>query len=69
MRQEIRNNLNQIIGWLDDQGHRIQAQHRTKGVVGFYDKGNRITLDMYGRIYCYGDGSQSLVRDAERNLL
>lgn len=69
MRTEIRNDKNQIIGWLNDLGNQIQAQHRLKGIVGFYNKNSNITFYMNSKIYCFGNGAQCLVRDAERNLI
>ena len=68
MREEIRNDQNIVIGWLNDLGSQIQAQHRLKGIVGFYNKGTNITFRQNGKIYCYGNGAQCLVRDAERNI-
>ena len=69
MRQEIRDDKNIIIGWVNDLGSQIQALHRTKGVVGFYNKGSNITFYQNGRIFCYGDGAACLVRFAERGLI
>jgi len=69
MKKEVRDRNNLIIGWENDLGSQIQALHRLKGVVGFYNKGSNITFDKSGRIYAYGDAVQCLVRDAERGLL
>ena len=69
MREEIRNDKNIIIGWLNDLGNQVQAQHRLKGIVGFYNKGTKITFYQNGKIFCYGDGAQCLVRLADMNLI
>ena len=69
MRKEVRDKNNLIIGWENDLGGQVQALHRLKGVVGFYNKGSNLTFDKSGRIYCYGDGVQCLIRDAERGLI
>lgn len=69
MRTEVRDKNNLIIGWENDLGNQIQAMHRLKGVVGFYNKGTNLTLDKSGKIYAYGNAVQCLVRDAERGLI
>ena len=69
MKVEIRNNKNQPIGWVDDSGGNKQAMHIRKGYVGRYIKNSNITFDKAGKIYCYGDGAQCLVRDADRGYL
>lgn len=69
MRKDIRNDRNIIIGWVNDLGNQIQAQHRIKGIVGFYNKSTNITFYLDGRIFCYGDGAACLVRFADRNLI
>lgn len=63
---EVKDNRNMIIGWCRDTGDTIQATHRTKGFVGRYVKSSNITYDKYGKLFCYGDGTQSLIRDADR---
>lgn len=62
----VRNNVNMIIGWVRDYGDRKVATHYKKGFVGSYTVGSDITLDSKGRIYCYGDGLQDLIRQADR---
>ena len=69
MRIDIKNAQNITIGWLNDLGSQIQGQHRTKGIVGFYNKSTNITFYQSGKIYCYGDGVQCLVRMAEEGRL
>ena len=69
MRQEVRDDKNIIIGWINDLGSQIQALHRMKGVVGFYNKGSNITFQQNGKIFCYGNGVDALVRFADRGLI
>ncbi len=60
-------NKNRIaIGVIRDVGSQIQAINYKKGYAGYYNKNTDITLDHNGRIYCYGDGTVSLVRDREK---
>lgn len=66
-RTEVRNNKNLIIGWCDDFGSEITAFHMRKGFVGRYVKSSNLTLTSKGSVYCYGDGTQSLIRDADNN--
>jgi hypothetical protein len=56
-----------IIGWVRDIGNRKLATHIRKGYVGAYNKNSDITTDASGKIYCYGDGCQDLVREADRS--
>lgn len=65
--KQIRNEKNMIIGWCKEYPDRIIATHYRKGYVGSYNKGTDTTFDKNGRIYCYGDGSSDLVRQADRN--
>ena len=51
MRTDIRDNLNFIIGWLNDNGSQIQAFHRTRGYVGYYNKSTNLTFTKEGKIY------------------
>ena len=62
----VRNNVNMPIGWVRDYKDRKIATHFKKGYVGTYIFSSDLTLDKNGRIYCYGDGTQDLVRQAER---
>lgn len=56
------------IGWCRGYGSgRVAAYHIRKGYCGFYSESSKITFDKDSRIYCYGDGSQCLVRDANKN--
>lgn len=63
----IRNNRNQIIGYVRDDGDKLTAWHFKKGVVGFYIKKSNLTLDSKGKIFTYGDAAASLVYMAENN--
>ena len=67
MKTEVRNNKNIIIGWCIDYPDIVQAMHIRKGYVGRYVKNSNITFDKQGKIYCFGDGTQSLIRDADKN--
>ena len=64
-RIEVRNRLNNIIGWCEDYSDIVQAIHIKKGYVGRYVKSSNITFDKQGKIYSYGDATQSLIRDQE----
>ena len=39
----------------------------SEGYAGVYYKSTNMTMDRFGKLYCYGDGTQSLIRDMERN--
>ncbi len=65
-RQDVKNNKNIIIGWINDFPDSKTAFHLRKGYVGRYNKNTDITFDKNGRIYCYGEDLQSLIREAER---
>lgn len=67
MRVDIKDNYNRPIGYIDYKDKWAQGIHLRKGVVGKYDKSVNITFDKLGKIYCYGDGLQSLIRDANNN--
>ena len=62
----VRNNVNMPIGWVRDFKDRKIATHYRKGYVGTYIFSSNLTLDKKGKIYCYGDGTQDLVRQADR---
>lgn len=64
--KEIRNARNMIIGWTKEYPDRIIAVHFKKGYLGCYSKNSDLTLDKRGKIFCYGDGTVSLIRDEER---
>lgn len=66
-RKEVRNNKNVIIGYCNDYGDKIDAIGFRKGYLGFYNKNTNITFDKTGRIYCYGDATAELVRNAEND--
>lgn len=63
---EVRNAFNMIIGWVRDFGDRLTATHIRKGYVGSYTKNSNITVDKTGKIYCFGDGCQDLIRQADK---
>ena len=62
----VRNSKNMTIGWLREFPDRIIATHYRKGVVGMYLKGNDSTIEFSGKLYCYGDGTQTLIREADK---
>jgi len=66
-REEVRNHRNMIIGFISDTGDKRVATHMKKGYAGYYHKGSNITFDRGGRIYSYGDATQSLIRDMENS--
>ena len=53
------------IGVVRDTGSQLIATNYKKGYAGYYSKNTNITLDHRGRIYCYGDGTTSLIRERE----
>lgn len=55
-----------LIGWTTDYSDSVQASHINKGYVGKYVKSSNITFDKQGKIFCYGDGTQCLVRLADK---
>ena len=55
------------IGFTRDIGNEIQAFHITKGLLGRYVKSSDITFSTAGGIYCFGDGTSDMIREAERN--
>lgn len=55
-----------VIGWVRDFGDRLTATHIRKGYVGSYTKNSNITVDKTGKIYCFGDGCQDLIRQADK---
>ena len=64
--KQIRNKYNTIIGWCKEFPDRVIATHYRKGFVGCYTKGTDVTTDSKGYIYCYGDGTADLVREADK---
>ena len=54
------------IGWVRDSGSQLMATHISKGYVGYYNKGTDMTFDSSGRIFCYGDGTCCLIREADK---
>lgn len=63
----VRNKHNMSIGWVRDYGDRLTGTHIRKGYVGSYVKSSDITIDKDGRIYCYGNGLQDLIRSSDRS--
>ena len=62
----VRDNSRFIIGWCKKVGDRVVATHYSTGYAGYYSKASDITFDKNGSLYCYGDGTQSLIRDIGR---
>lgn len=63
----VKDRYNMTIGWVRDYGDRSIAIHIRKGYVGSYVKSSNITTDKDGKIYCYGDGLQDLIRSSDRS--
>ena len=63
--KEVRNAKNLIIGWLREYPDRIVATHYKKGYVGSFSKGVGTTVDKNGKIFCYGDGTTTLIHNAD----
>ena len=64
----VRNAKNMIIGWCKEYPDRTIATHYRKGYIGCYIKGTDTTINSKGRIYCYGDGTMSLVLEADKEF-
>jgi len=63
----IKNRNNSPIGEIQDNGSQKTAIHFKKGYVGYYSEFSDITFDKNGKIYCYGDGCSSLIREADNS--
>ena len=63
---EIKNNMNITIVLCRDMGSQIQAISFKKGYVGYYHKASNITFDKNGKLYAFGDATQTLVREAAK---
>ncbi len=66
MEVKIRNKYNIVIGWVRTYGKTRQAISLKKGYVGRYDEAMDITFDKDGKIYAYGDATDTLVRLSEQ---
>ena len=64
----VRDKNNMIIGWCRDMGSIIQAIGIRKGYCGYYNKSSNITFDKEGRVYCYGNATDCLVRIYEGKI-
>ena len=62
---KVRNKYNVVIGWVRIVGKIHQAISLKKGYVGQYNEANDITVDKDGKIYAYGDATDTLVRLSE----
>ena len=65
-RIEIKNAFNIPIGYLREDDSVIIAFSFKKGYVGRYVKSSNITFDGPGKIFCFGDGTDTLVRNADK---
>ena len=65
IRKEVRNAKNMIIGWTQEFPDRILATHYRKGYLGNYTKALDSTVDARGNIFCYGDGTVTLIHNAD----
>ncbi len=61
----VRDKNNMAIGVVRDDGSQLTATNYKRGYAGYYSKNIDQTFDKNGRPYCFGDGTQSLVRDLE----
>ena len=61
----VRNKYNVVIGWIRTIGKIHQAISLKKGYVGQYNEATDITVDKDGKIYAYGDATDTLVRLSE----
>jgi len=62
----VKDKNNVPIGYVRTSDTEKQAINYNKGYVGYYSIFSDITFDKNGKIYCYGDGTTSLVRDASK---
>ena len=65
IRTEIRDNRNMPIGYIREDDSIVMAFSFKKGYVGRYVKSSNITFDDMGKIFCFGNGADTLVRNAE----
>ena len=66
-REIVKDKRNLTIGFISDFPDKRIATHFSKGYAGYYNKTNGITFDKSGKVYAYGDATQSLIRDIESN--
>ena len=64
-RIEIRDGRNMPIGYIREDDSIAMAFNYKKGYVGQYVKSSNITFDSLGKIFCYGNGTDTLVRQSE----
>lgn len=62
MELKVRNKYNIVIGWVRTYGKIHQAISLKKGYVGQYNEVTDITLDKDGKIFAYGNATDTLVR-------
>lgn len=63
--RQVRNKSGIIIGWVKDYGDQIQAISLKRGFVGHYNKAADLTFDRSGKLFSYGDATDTLVRNSE----
>lgn len=65
MRRDILDKNRMIIGFLDITEGFVTAYHIRKGYCGRYVVSSDITFDRDGKMYTFGDATETLIRNAE----
>lgn len=68
MRRNVLDKNRMIIGFLDIDENFINAFSIKKGWVGRYSKNIDMTFDENGRMYTFGDATETLIRNAEDEI-
>ncbi len=66
METRVRDKYNMIIGYIRGDDNRQTGIHVRKGYCGYYLKSADLTFDKNGQVYCYGNGLDSLIREANK---
>lgn len=61
-RTDVFNDKNMPIGFMLEYNECINGMHLKKGYVGRYQKSSNITFDKNGKIFCFGNGLDALIR-------
>lgn len=62
MRKEIRGLKNELIGYLEESGHRTNAINVRGTCIGYFDRKTNETRLLNGQLIARGDDTRSLLR-------
>lgn len=69
---KVYNNHNQPIGFMNESSTSMTGISNKRGYVGYYQKngggGYGITFTKDSRVFCYGNGLDTLIRLADANI-